>query len=491
MTVIGEACRIASGGVTFHFSESGDEKVAEGKRPYVYLPLAALLLLAALPGSSRLLRAGAAQPTTSPAADPIKYTGPGSCASTSCHGSVKPRTDTRVWQNEYSLWVVRDKHSKAFDALTGPVGEQIARNLGLGKAETSPKCLACHALDAPAAERGQAFGQSEREGVSCESCHGPALAWLGSHTSRDSHEKSLTLGMYDTRNLIKRTERCLSCHLGSEQKFVDHPMIAAGHPDLFFELNTFSAVMPRHWKAPREKEHGVPAENDPWRGTREWGTGQAVQLRAALLHLAGRARDTSKTWPEFAELQCSACHHSLTSAEKSRRQERGYPGRRPGDPPWNAAHYAVFRLLAHHVDAATAERLDGELKRLTELMSKLNPDRGAVAAASTNSAALADNLAQRVLVVAFDRTITLQLLQRICAGGDEIAGQGEGAATQATMAVESLFAAYSSESHGAKVENAPAVRAAINELFPLVENPSSYDPARFALQLRKVGALLR
>lgn len=466
----------------------------EGKRPYLYLFLVALLLLAVLPGSSRLPRAGAVQPPAyqgRPAADPIKYTGPGSCASTSCHGSVKPRTDTRVWQNEYSLWVVKDKHSKAYDALTGRVGEQIARNLALGKAETSPKCLACHALDVPAAERSQAFGQSEREGVSCESCHGPAVAWLGSHTSRDSHEKSLALGMHDTRNLIQRTEKCLSCHLGNDQKFVDHAMIAAGHPDLFFELDTFSAVMPRHWKEPREKERGVAAENDPWRSVREWGTGQAVQLRAALLHLAGRARDTHKAWPEYAELQCSACHHSLTSAEKSWRQERGYPGRHPGDPPWNAARHAVFRLLAHELDAATAGRLDAELKRLAELMSKLNPDREAVAASAASSAALTDGLAQRVLAFAYDRSITLKLLQRICSGADEIARQGEGAATQATMAVESLFAAYADDSQSAKVENAAAVRAAINDLFPLVENPSTYDPAKFTLQLRKVNSLLR
>jgi hypothetical protein len=28
-----------------------------------------------------------------------RYTGPGSCASTSCHGSVSPRTDNRVLQH--------------------------------------------------------------------------------------------------------------------------------------------------------------------------------------------------------------------------------------------------------------------------------------------------------------------------------------------------------------------------------------------------------
>ncbi len=46
------------------------------------------------------------------------------------------------------------------------------------------------------------------------------------------------------------------------------------------------------------------------------------------------------------------------------------------------------------------------------------------------------------------------------------------------MAVESLFAAYADDCQSAKVENAAAVRAAINDLFPLVENPSTYHPAK-------------
>jgi len=48
----------------------------------------------------------------------------------------------------------------------------------------------------------------------------------------------------------------------NENRFVDHEMIAAGHPDLFFELDSFSAVMPRHWKSPRESEPGKKAVED-------------------------------------------------------------------------------------------------------------------------------------------------------------------------------------------------------------------------------------
>ena len=173
---------------------------------------------------------------------------------------------------------------------------------------SAAKCLACHALDVPAEARAKTFEFSE--GVTCESCHGPASAWLGPHTTRGwTHEQSIAAGMYDTRNLARRTEKCLSCHLGTQEKFVDHEMIAAGHPDLYFELDSFSAVMPRHWKMPRESAPGVPAESDAWSGVRDWGTGQAVQLRASMDRIAWRAK--GKNWPEYSELQCFSCHHSL------------------------------------------------------------------------------------------------------------------------------------------------------------------------------------
>ncbi len=71
--------------------------------------------------------------------EPSKYIGPGSCAATSCHGSVKPIAGSRILQNEYSTWIIQDKHSRAYQALTGDVAERMARILKLGaKAEEAP-----------------------------------------------------------------------------------------------------------------------------------------------------------------------------------------------------------------------------------------------------------------------------------------------------------------------------------------------------------------
>src|SRR5215470_13779752 len=115
--------------------------------------------------------------------EPGKYIGPGSCAATSCHGSVKPIAGSRILQNEYSTWILKDKHSRAYQALRSKLGQQMGTILHLKKnPEEDQKCLDCHALSPPDHVRGRPFPTNE--GVSCESCHGPAQGWLGQHTAK-------------------------------------------------------------------------------------------------------------------------------------------------------------------------------------------------------------------------------------------------------------------------------------------------------------------
>src|SRR5580698_893912 len=80
-------------------------------------------------------------------AEPPKYTGPGSCASPACHGGVQARSETSVQQNEYSIWVVKDRHARAFAVLSNDVAKRIARLMDLKPADQEPRCLGCHALN--------------------------------------------------------------------------------------------------------------------------------------------------------------------------------------------------------------------------------------------------------------------------------------------------------------------------------------------------------
>jgi hypothetical protein len=251
-------------------------------------------------------------------------------------------------------------------------------------------------------------------------------------------------------------------------------------------------VMPRHWKSPRESEPGKPVEDAAWVGVRDWSAGQAVQLRAEMERLTWRAKgerfDKKDVWPEYSELSCFACHHALTPAKDSWRQEHGFAGRRPGDPAWNGSRYVVFRLLARQIDSANAQELDRRLAEVSDEMSKLNPDRNAVAVAASAAAPVSERFAERLAAMQYDRGVVLRALQNISDDAETISLADERAAEQAAMAMDSLYIAYSKD---AKPNNADEVRAAINELFRQLENPSAYSADQFAASLRRIGPMLR
>jgi len=63
----------------------------------------------------------------------------------------------------------------------------------------------------------------------CESCHGPLVCVARPpHHAWRTHKIASPPGMYDTRNLIRRGKKCLSCHLGTQERFVNPMKMIAG-----------------------------------------------------------------------------------------------------------------------------------------------------------------------------------------------------------------------------------------------------------------------
>jgi len=214
-----------------------------------------------------------------------KYVGPGGCSAVACHGGIQPRGTTKVLQNEYSTWITSDKHAHAYTALTEPLGKQMAAVLKIGPADKAQRCLVCHAVSVPEAQHANEFDVAE--GVSCESCHGPASGWIGPHIQPTAkHADMVKLGLVDNKDLRVRTERCLTCHLGAPGLNVDHELIAAGHPDLRFELDSYTAVEPPHWV--EKNANGGPA--DSLFGVRAWAVGEAWRCRRAWCGYRGGRR---------------------------------------------------------------------------------------------------------------------------------------------------------------------------------------------------------
>src|SRR5437899_11587871 len=103
-------------------------------------------------------------------------------------------------------------------------------------------------------------------------------------------------------------------------------------------------------------------------------------------------------------------------------------------------------------------------------MSKLNPDRAAVANAASAAAPLAQQIAERLAAMQYDQAVTLRMMQRITDDAENIAIADERAAEQAAMAMDSLYIAYGKDT---KPGNAARLSGAIYVLFPQLDNPRS------------------
>ena len=202
---------------------------------------------------------------------PGSFVGSVGCKSSGCHGGAGPK------RSQFLTWSQKDYHTKAHVILLNTRSDRIAESLGMtaagapNPAATNSRCTVCHApFQSLPAARLSSTARAD-EGVSCESCHGAAGGWFRGHTRKDwNYNTRVGAGMRDLRSLYVRATACAACH-----QYLEPALLKAGHPDLFFELDSQSVAEPKHWQ-----------DDDPWSGPREWLTGQAVALREMSWNLA-------------------------------------------------------------------------------------------------------------------------------------------------------------------------------------------------------------
>lgn len=400
--------------------------------------------------------------------------GVASCANSLCHGAIEPLNATNVLQNEYVTWSRSDRHARSYATLLSARSKGIAAKLGLPEpAHNSAICLDCHAHNPPPARRGdQAL---VADGVSCESCHGPAERWLRGHVAPDAtHVRNLAEGMYPTNDDVARARLCLSCHLGTQQKFVTHRMIAAGHPRMSFELDTFTAISPAHFRIDDDwqKRKGT------WNSARAWAVGQAVAAQELLALLQGpRGRDGY--FPELVLFDCHSCHQPMTE----RRNTVVRVGVAPGVVRLNDSNLLMLRKIAQRIDPAGAPGLAQQIARL----------HGAIASGSDalaqarNTEMMIEALTAKIGAHVFRREDVSSILLGLIDDGLRGEYRDYQGAEQAVMAVQSVVDFMGRQGALRTVPLRPVLR----KLMQVVANDEAYRPAAFEQVLRELRAAAR
>lgn len=286
---------------------------------------------------------------------PASHLGVASCAGSTCHGAVKAIGTHPIRQDEYFIWQRKDAHAGAYNRLLEPRSNAMSRRLGWGDAAQAKGCLTCHADSVESGARGEKWLLTD--GVGCETCHGGASNWIGSHVQGyKTRDAAIADGLYPTWEAASRSQMCLSCHQGSRERPMTHAIMAAGHPPLLFELDTFGTLEPYH--------HEIDADYVQRKGTqdpaRTWAIGQAMAADNLLESLA-QGRHANGLMPELAFFDCDACHHSM----KAGRNEPGRTAARaPGTVPLADSAVVLLGLWLQSAEPALAKEWQAGWARL-------------------------------------------------------------------------------------------------------------------------------
>ncbi len=426
------------------------------------------------------------------------------CA-TKCHSGGKRNEGEQYAANEWEKWYQDGKgpHYRAHMQLMEDPRSDVMAKLLYGedaKAIERNECLSCHALFPEKERRDTRFVTPD--GVSCESCHGYGRerernGWADIHQDRAaffgkySTQQRTEMGFYDLRDLARRAERCMSCHVGTESQRVTHDMMAAGHPPLMFEMDYYSGGVPKHWP---EKNSYLSEDEGDWFHVRNWATGQAVALRESLHRLIEWSAGKGKM--DFAFLDCYACHHNIDQKTKQLnwRQKRGFIGAR-GEPTWDEVNWSMCRSLIRLYLPNEFEAAQINASRLLQSLSLSNMDRATVAQATASLSKTAERLVRKVAVNKFDRKQSLAVLQALVDDRDYITSRGFSAANQAVFAVNVLYTAVFPKTKATPQANA-ATSAIVLRMNQLVSDdndiplPEFYDAGKMAALMAELRATL-
>lgn len=414
------------------------------------------------------------------------FMGVASCAGSTCHGRSEANGKI-VRQDELMLWQSASSptgaHSRAWRVLGEPRGKAIAARLGLGNAGSAEMCTGCHATPAAERQRGARFQRSD--GVGCEGCHGAASAWLASHYAvGGTHAANVARGMVPLENPRARAAKCLDCHFGSADRgqFVNHRIMAAGHPRISFELDLFTTLQQHH-----DEDTDYVQRKGRTSPVQAWAVGQAMALERSL-GLFASARGTEGLFPEFYFFDCHTCHRRISDEPSFEPSPTSNPGRPipVGMPAYNDENMIMLSAAARVAAPALSSRFEQDSRAFHEALAS---DRPAAVSAAARLRDSARAIGSAFAASGVSRAQTFAII-------DAIAGKAVAArftdyegSVQAVMAVDTLLSALVKSGQVAPGAE-KAIRADIELAYRAVREPNAFRSGDFRASLGRAAAAI-
>ena len=438
-----------------------------------------------------LTLAGSLPTTTSATAQSVprpSHQGVASCSGSTCHGRQEA-TGAVVRQNELLTWQDESSpsgaHSRAWRVLKDARSVAIAARLGIGPAHEAPQCLGCHADPVPAGLRGPRFQLSD--GIGCETCHGAASGWISSHTAVNvSHKDNVARGMRPLEQPKARAALCLDCHFNgnSQNRFVSHRMMAAGHPRLSFELDLFTNLQQHH-----DEDADYRRRKSVAGGVKVWAVGQAPGVGRTLGLYARTDRGQDGVFPELTFFDCRTCHRQFSDDPGYRASAPVNEGRpiASGIPAYNDENMLMLAAAVRAVLPGKAAMFE---RTSRDFHAAFMRDRATAASSALRLADLASQLGDDFDRAPFTRAQTFAILGELLSGPLARRYTDYQGGAQAGLAVVSLLSATAGRT---PIERRAlvAMRPDIDRAYALVRDANKWQPDAFRQTLARLDTSIR
>jgi hypothetical protein len=274
--------------------------------------------------------------------------GPSKCVA--CHDHEK---QANKWQRDEPAQLKEKAHFNTRKQLEGPKAAGYARAIGLSDPfDIKGACVKCHAT---------VFRGDAGAGVSCESCHGAASAYLDPHQVKGAYAKAVATGLRDLRGKPAAIAKlCVDCHVTPDAR-----LAAAGHPTgAAFDAGVSLGKLV-HWAMPYDFAK-VTAEGRTAMAGRVPAAGAAPPAVRGAATPAGGAAGEPAPWDWDAPLRTFP-ESGQPAATRSLAEDQPLPQRAGAiDLPPAVESAAVGGKLAARPPAADVAALRGQAAQLLE-----------------------------------------------------------------------------------------------------------------------------
>ena len=254
--------------------------------------------------------------------------------------------------------------------------------------------------------------------------------------------------------------------------------MAAGHPRLSFEMETFTNLQPAHFKVDADYLQRKGAVD----GVRIWAIGQAVAVATHIDILLDPKRGRDGAFPELTLFDCHACHHPMADTRWKPVTAFG-KSISPGLVRLNDSSMLMLRLILRQIDPALGEQFVQAVLQLNQAVA----GNGDMAERAKAVKTLADDAARKIDAsgVSNDnlRAMALALVDDGLAGAYPDYAGAEQAAMALGSVVNTLHKLGQLKSAAALNQGLAAVRAALLQ-------DEAYKQAEFQARLRAFRPLV-